>query len=324
MAMRLGLIIAIALVVQAVLFGQTAEEVRHEGSWSGPTFDRGYVIDWERRHEMGAYTLYAPDGTKLYSTSPSQLGFVKTLFEGLAADTDGTVAAIRHIFDPWQLEGTILLIDSSGKPGLTIHTGAHLPTRICFANDHSIWTVGYEYGKDDFLVFHHFSRDGQQLGAFVEWSDIACGFNAMSTLQGKVGGGWTLRVSKDRLGLSVPSGFLKEKWIEVSLSGNLIGQWEWDFDRSLNFGPVAFTASNVLYAQVWNYERPIGYAIFDRNTKTWKKVKGYPKGRLLGADQDDLVFSEEDGGWTILHRIPSGAVHIISGKRAQQFEPREH
>lgn len=318
--MRVSLLCLFVLVSYAL--GQTTEEVRHEGSWSGPTFDGGYLLDWET-HMSGAYTLYEPDGTQLYSTSPLKLGFTNTSFIGLAADSDGTVAAIYYTHGP-KPERAIVLIEPSGKRGLTIHAGAYVPTRICFADDHSIWTTGYEPPlKDDYFVFRRFSRDGKELEAFVPRSQVEPDENTFSFGE-LVGGGWTLRASKDRIGTYAYAGPWKQKWIEVSLSGNLIGQWEWDWDRSLSFDPSAFTVNNVLYARVFNYETPIGYAIFDRKTKTWKKVTGYPKGRLLGADGDDLVFSEEDGGWSILHRVPSGAVHILAGKKAQQFEPREH
>ena len=311
--MRAGLLFAAVFITQAFAFGQAAEEVRHEGLWSGPTFDRGYVIDWDR-HLRGGYTLYAPDGTKLYSTSPSQLGFPNTSFMGLAADEDGTVAAIYKRFDSHDREQAIILIDPSGNRGLTIKPGTYYPTRICFADDHSIWTAGYEPRNEDGLVFRRFLRDGQELGAFVSRSQVEPN-DATFSFPEFGGGHWTLRASKDRIGTYVYLGLLKMKWIEVSLSGNLIGQWEWDFDRSLSFSPVAFTANNVLYAQVWNYERPIGYAIFDRNTKTWKKVKGYPRVRCLERMEMIWCFQKRTAGGQFFTACPLEPSISWPGKR---------
>ncbi len=315
MDMRASFFLLIIVASHALLSAQTREEVRHEGSWTGPTFDRGYVVDWDKEN-LGGYTLYSPDGRLVYSILPDKLGTVNMHVHGFAADSDGTVAGIYEMLGGPQPLGRIILVNSLGQPGLSINTGVYIPTRICFADDHSIWTVGFEYQNDDFLVFRRFSRQGQQLGAFVPWSKIASGYNALTALQGMVGGGWTLRAAKDRIGTWSPSDYEATKWIEVDLSGNLIGQWEWKFDSGLWHSPVAFTSSNALYAQVFNFERPAGYAIFDRSTQSWQKVTGYPKGRLLGADADDLVFSEEDGGWTVLHHVPSSALHVTPRKSA--------
>jgi hypothetical protein len=49
-------------------------------------------------------------------------------------------------------------------------------------------------------------------------------------------------------------------------------------------------------------------------------VRGYANGRLLGADNDDLVFAQPDGSWTVLHRV--AAANVIENQN--DGEPSRH
>ena len=76
------------------------------------------------------------------------------------------------------------------------------------------------------------------------------------------------------------------------------------------FLPQGMTSSGDVYAVVEQYRKFKGYAVLDRSKKAWRKVSGYPKGRLIGNDGDRLVFSEHVGGWTVLHQVEAGSLAV--------------
>jgi hypothetical protein len=105
-----------------------------------------------------------------------------------------------------------VLFDRTGAQIRFVDTGLYLPTQVCFAPDHSIWTVGWQgpeaIGKnEDYFILQNYSQDGQQLGAFLPRSS----FDA-----------------------------------EPDPVGPMTGAWRWDFaGRSL----LAFTQSGAIYGQ---------------------------------------------------------------------------
>jgi hypothetical protein len=257
-----------------------------------PTFDNGYVVGWDQA-ALGMMSLCAPDGYRVYETSLALPGVTGIVFlDSAAVDTDGTVAVAYHD-SRWKRAG-IALLDQDGKPVRFIETYPYLPSQVCFAPDHSIWMFGELFDfhpSADFKAFRKYSREGQQLGAFVPRSKLPAweGFESDQVL-GLFHGLWRFRASKDRLGAMLPIGGYKYAWVELDFSGNLIAVWKYSGTDAEAFMPAAFTASGELYANRWLWGKPAGVVVFDKATSAWKPSSSLPKNYLLGADGDRLVF----------------------------------
>jgi hypothetical protein len=78
----------------------------------------------------------------------------------------------------------------------------------------------------------------------------------------------------------------------------------------LCYTPVAMTAGGNAYAAIYRNDRFEGWAALDRSKQTWHKVTRYPKGRVIGSNVENLVFSTRDGGWTVLQFLPSGSLRL--------------
>ena len=201
--------------------------------------------------------------------------------------------------------GGIAVFDRSGKQMRFFDTGTYLPTQVCFAPDHSIWTLGWQGPKasgpdqdNDYFILRNYSQEGQKFGAFLPRSS----FEPEPDPIGPITGGWQLRIINDRIGaLFYGSSILAPgqksrpaQWVEVDLKGKVLGRWE----VGTEWFPWAFAQSGNLYTQTRD-----AVLMFDRSTKAWRRVAGTPAGLLLGADGDNLVF--EVRGTSILRWVPA-------------------
>jgi hypothetical protein len=130
-----------------------------------------------------------------------------------------------------------------------------------------------------------------------------------------VGGRW-LFASKDRLGFVSLQSPRHNTWIEVGYGGNLLGLYELNSEGGLSYEAPAMTAASGVYARIWKDRQSGWWVVLDRATKSWHKVMGYPRGELIGAEGDYLIFSRREGGWTVLHSVLSGSLYI--DKAAEQ------
>lgn len=298
------------LLFAATLFNTTFAAETHEVYYQGlltpqnitPTFDKGYLLVYD----FDKIDVYAPDGVPLYSVSAQVRDAKVVNIDNAAADTDGTtVGAVEYSRDGTSgtIGGGIALFDRSGKQTGFFDTGQYLPTQVCFAPNHTVWTIGWRGGRasretDDYFVLRNFSQDGQEIGAFLPRSS----FDPEPDPVGPMVGVWQLRAINDRVGAVfyrssiVPEGQTPRQmqWIEVDLKGKVLGRWDLGADRH----PRAFTQSGALYSQGGG-----AVLVFDRSTKAWRRIAGTPPGFLLGADGDNLVF--EIKGSRTLRWVPA-------------------
>src|SRR5579863_3652260 len=269
-----------------------------------PTFDRGYLFVYDFLHKID---VYAPDGSALFSVSAQVPNATIVNMDNAAADTDGTiVGAVEYFGDGGNRSsgGGIALFDRSGKQTRFFDTGRYLPTQVCFAPDHTIWSLGWRGDKashetDDYFVLRNYSKDGQEIGAFLPRSS----FEPEPDPIGPMIGLWELRIINDRIGAvfyaSSTLGPSRKprpmQWIEVDLKGKVLGRWE----VGTEWLPRAFTQSGALYTQNGD-----AVLVFDRFAKAWRRVAGTPDGHLLGADGNSLVF--EVRGTSTLRWVPAG------------------
>jgi hypothetical protein len=142
--------------------------------------------------QLTAVGLWGSDGRRIYETEvsppPSNVRTEHRFWDGVSDATvgsDGTVAAAVS-FRVWEAAdlksnpvtsgpfGGIVLLDKAGAQVNFIGTGRYLPIGICFDRDSQIWTLGSEryVGTNEF-VFRKYSRDGKQIGAYVQRSTFS-------------------------------------------------------------------------------------------------------------------------------------------------------
>ncbi|HXE13255.1 MAG TPA: hypothetical protein VN633_14105 [Bryobacteraceae bacterium] len=281
-------------------------EVTDSGSLVAPRFDKGYIFGWNDP-ALNQNTLYGPNGEKLYQVVINPPNSRRTLVMSAAVDTDGMLAVSYQEFPFKGTEyGAIALFDTTGMAIRYINTGAYFATHICFAPDHSIWTMGEKllHRSENYLAFRNFSRGGQQLGAFVPRSSLPAweGAGLDQELGPVIGRSSLIHAAKDRIGtLLSPSPFKKE-WIELDYSGNIRGKWDFVDTLDKSWQPIAFLSDGTLYANVWKRHQFTGIAVLDTASGKWKPVRTGQRGNLAGADGDELAYGL--GGYRYLWARP--------------------
>jgi len=266
---------------KTVIFGRGSEAV------PVPDFDRSFLLFIAVR--SGSFEVWGPDGVERF------LGVVDNPpgaeITSLAVDSDGSVAAGIGFPGPQGFSGGIAYFDSSGKQTRFVDTGKYAPAHVCFDRNHSLWTFGWQRHSSgdreepsNYMMFRKYSADGSEAGRYGPRSFLP----GRSAPGGASFGLWRLRVADDRVGA------LSEDrvWIELGLDGHLIGKWP--LGRDLQRG-LAFTSNARLCRQTPGKTMP-GIECFDRGTGAWKNGGDAPvSGLLLGAQGDELVFSQNEG-----------------------------
>ncbi|HWT78754.1 MAG TPA: hypothetical protein VN648_08110, partial [Candidatus Methylomirabilis sp.] len=193
------------------------------------------------------------------------------------------------------------VVDREGKLKTYISTAPYMPFHVCFGPDHSIWAIGQvrngkAKGAADYFVLHHYSREGQELGAFLPRSsldkdDIA---EPAEIFVGVA----LLRATSERIGAYLfYGGRRKGPWIEFGLDGKEIGRWKLPdgFDGHVR----AFTRGGQVYASGLS-----GLFVLDHSTGKWNPVQSPSEGILLSADGDDLVYWLREQGR--MRFVPTG------------------
>ena len=145
---------------------EVTSQATRVGNQLVPAFYRGYIY-WVGRHGGDrSVTAYAPDG-HLAHAFVNQNGPVHTI----AIDTDGTVAVA------WGSTkgGGIDFRDGSGTVTRTIQTGRYLPVHIAFAEDHSLWSFGWQRDaadaersdRQDYLTVRKYLPGGKEAGSYL-------------------------------------------------------------------------------------------------------------------------------------------------------------
>jgi hypothetical protein len=216
----------------------------------------------------------------------------------VAIDSDGTTEVVY-----WFEQGTragIAILDKAGNQIRVIETQPYRPSQVCFAPDHSIWTLGDQWRvnlrpADDFMAFHHYSREGKLLGSFVPRSTLPMWEGiGLDQAVAPFAGGWRLRASKDRIGAALLVGAGKQAWVELDLQGGFMGQWIYSDGPGEAAMPAAFTSDGQLFGMHWIEGNRVGISVFDKSTNTWRPVPWLPNRWLLGADGMRLVYQKGD------------------------------
>lgn len=284
---------------------QTAVTVQYGNLPGVATYSNGYVLSWDSP-QYTQFTLFGRNGKPAFSL-PERVGDSSPIM--WAVDSDGMIAAAYGLAH--SREGRIDLLDLTGNITSTINTGCYIPLQIVFAPNHTIWTASFKpANKDshDFDVLHHYARSGQELGTALPWSRTGAALE--HPVVGTLLGGQLLFIANDRIGWNATLHTGPRTWVEVSLSGDLLGQYTLKTTDGLALFPVTMTADGNVYARITGKVPSARFAVLDRSKGVWQKVIGDPPGALIGSEGNNLVFSNLGGASTTLTFTPSSSLRI--------------
>ena len=266
-----------------------------------PRFYRGYLY-YLGEGRPSQLRLYAPDGHVVLATDVQGPGASSLNLTGLAIDTDGTIA-VSYFDTSKGNRGGIEFLDSTGKRTGGIDTQRYLPGNLCYAEDHSLWSFGWQHDKDDpgradrqgYMIVRKYSG-GKEVGAYLPRSGFPGGLEPGIESWQQM----RIAVSHDRVGVLAWRETSDDlEWVELDLSGNLIGRWKFSGSSEPSF---AFTSDSHLYALRRERDAKLRrLAVFDRASSAWKEVETPIDGGLYGADGDELVFAGWGDGPMHLH-----------------------
>jgi hypothetical protein len=297
-----SLLLFLALVPAYI--AQTPLTAQYENLPSVAVYSNGYLLSWDSP-QYAQFTLYGRNGKPAFSL-PEQMDASSSVM--WAVDSDGVVAAAYGL--PHSKEGRIDLLDLTGNITSTIDTGSYIPLQIVFAPDHTIWTASFNAankGAEDFNVLHHYARSSEELGEALSWSQT--GGDLKHPVVGTLFGGQLLFVANDRIGWNATLHPGPRTWVEISLSGDLLGQYTLKTTDGLALFPVAMTADGNVYARIVKFQSA-RFAVLDRSKGVWQKMVGDPQGALIGSERNNLVFSNRDGASTTLTFTPSSSLRV--------------
>lgn len=271
---------------------QTPGAPHYDGLDGVDLYSNGYVIGWDSP-KYSQVTVYGPETKPIYAMPVH--GEKGLRCSALSLDSDGVAACTHEDLPPWT--GSIELLDGAGRLIQTIKTGSYIPEQVVFAPDRSFWTAGFGAPREgvdgDFDVFHHYSRNGKEIGEAAPWSQLPADHNRYTAVQCLLGG-TRLYAGDDRLGLVASLKDGQHSWIEISSGGVMLGIYDLGICSDVCYSPAAMTPSGAVYAHVYREGEPDGFAVLNHSDKAWHALKGFPKGRLIGAAADTLVFSKHD------------------------------
>jgi hypothetical protein len=305
-SMRTFFVASVLLIATSPCFGQT--DLQFEGS-SGPAiYNAGYVLEWEWPGYDRVF-IHSPDTKLAYSKPISETE--QRFYSAWAIDSDGVGARANTMGG--KQGGEIQLLDRAGNLLRTIVTGSYYPQHVVFGPDHTLWTIGYEDDyesrAEDFKTIHHYGRHGEEIGSFVPWQEIAGDYNAYTSLSHSVGGK-QLYAANDRIGFRTYFHTSGLSWIEIGLDGHLIAQYDLGDFSGLLYEPLAMTAEGKVYARIYNERQFAGWAVLDRSSGKWRTLTRYPRGTIIGTENENVIFSERNGDVRVLRSISSESLRV--------------
>ncbi len=297
--------------VQAERLSAPTQRVGYNGSFgnSVPKWNHDVAITWRNETTYAdstenlticdregkvvrRYRVWFPDAAlvKIWDASASADRTVAVV--GLAVDKSG-----RYI-------GFLCTITLETSKAKVIDLSPFEGRSIVYAPDNTLWILGWELGGDRRLdtapshhVLRHYTGDGLRAGEYFPWPGINCGEHPR-------GGRPKLTASKDRIGVFLPA---CSTWLEVALTGDLLGRWQWQLpdgfiDSDVHFATATMTPDNRVYCHFSQPERPPVRALnsvlrLNRERSAWEVVDSTDAvsgvGKLVwlaGVDHGQLVY----------------------------------
>jgi hypothetical protein len=259
---------------------------------SAPEFRHGYLVVLEPGNgPASGFTVYAPDGSLALTISIEVPGGSHTSVTDVDFDSNGNIAVTASALGTTGYLNGILMLDPRGRQTRFINTGRFVPCHVTIAQDHSVWTLGWQRDSDnpimtdqrDYMVVRQYSIDGEEMKAVLPRSSFPAG------LEPGTGGSPQIAVTADRVGVLVYSGQTSDnrEWVELDLNGKLLHRSRID-DTIRSPTTAAFTADGHIYLQGQGYG-PV-YTL-ERGTQVWRSIETQGAA-LMGGDSNSLVYRQ--------------------------------
>ena len=284
-----------------------AREVTYERPFFGQSlvFDKGYLF--QLSSHTPSLSLFNPDGHLVFDvtlTAPD--GSMPTIWSAAVENDGRAVAAVSYAGKPRDTRGALIFLDLFGQQTSFVPTGRYLPVQVCIAADHTIWTLGPQLGKEDngreeredYAQIRKYSSDGSVLGEYLPRSLFTGQILPVASARGMN----RIRASADRIGMLMYDNLAGKQleWVELEYSGKLLTRSKLNMDAS-QVVQLAFTSSGSLYRMASGT-----LSVWDRSGTVWKPAGPAPQTvRLVGADDDSLVFTVSDGRSNRLVWVPA-------------------
>ena len=206
------------LTTQAVPFARSVIEVFRHGYLI--TFPPGAASGTPASLSMYGFSAWAPDGNFVYQKSIEVPHGSQPVVHDLDFNIDGTaVVAATALGDQSANLAGLLFLDRTGQQTGFSSTGRYFPGHLAIAPDGSIWTLGWQNAREDYMIVRQFSSDGKESKAFLPRSSFPAGLQP-----GSGGAGPQIAVTSDRVDVVVFSGKVGDKleWVELDWNGNVL------------------------------------------------------------------------------------------------------
>jgi len=266
-----------------------------------PAFQRGYLY-WL---DHDTVRLYSPQGYPAFVKVLSVPVGTPPSADGLAVDSDGSVAVGVSYTTSSGYAGGIVFLDKNGIDIGFIDTGLYAPTNLSFGEDHSLWSFGWQRDpaspdradRQDYPTVRHYTADRKEAARYLARSSFPKGLEpGMPSWQKQ-----RITVSRDKVGLLAYSGKVGTsiEWVELDCNGNLLRRVPISLSSDLVGSEFAFTSDSHLY---WKKEqRSDRLLVLNNTTPDWQDAGLSPGRQLMGADGDQLVFTAGGAGPVDLH-----------------------
>jgi len=263
-----------------------------------PNWQNGYVLAWDSVSTAVPYVFAFDPSGRLVTQSRMEIPqATRIIVRNVAAAPAGTlvVAGSAGTADG-QFASYLAWVSPGGKLERLVGGSMFAALRVCFASDGTLWAFGRartpnyqeQPGHD---VLRQYSNDGRMVRSLLPRESFARDDHRHPAE------GSFLVAAKDRVGLYSTSA---KEWIEVSLSGDVLGRW-----KGIDTGPgmmitgAAVTSSGSVYVSVQTVrgnETKATFFRFNREQGVWALVDGAKVlppsrvGAIVGADDNHLVI----------------------------------
>jgi hypothetical protein len=269
-----------------------------------PKWENGFLIAYQTVREPSAIFLFNRSGQLALQTKIEIPNYGEVKIFDVAASTDGRLAISAGTSG----EGAFLAwLNPSGTIEHILKDKAFPVARLSFAPDGTLWAMGHHLDHSihrpedmpDYATLRHYSRDGQLLHSLLPRNSFARRtFEEPDALA-------KLISSRDRIGIYSRA---SNEWIEVSLTGEVIGRWKGvDLTDHSDITGVALLSDQSVYvtAQGPSVEQPrqigfLGVYTLDRQSGEWKPFNLFDESgtkraaMIYGADGDKFLI--QSGG----------------------------
>ncbi len=206
------------------------------------------------------------------------------------ADVDSDGSIVVAAADYQKNAYGLAVLNATGMQTALFPTGSFAPRGLAIAEDHSIWVLGSEGRKGDYMVLRKYTREGKLTGSFLPRSTLAPGLDPS---------GIAVRAAGNRIAVIAFSGTTSNlrDVVEFDATGKMLGRMR--LDRA-DMTAFALTSDGNLYTWDQTLMPYGGLVLLEPVTGSSEKLEspGHYYS-LLGADGENLVYRGPGNGDTV-------------------------